>query len=313
MHLLILIPEFRDADRALQVAKRFRSVNLPPSVSCQILIIDDGSGDGSADRIEARLPVDVQLFRLPENRGRSGARNAGAAALPGDLLLFIDSDCLPHNEHFITEHLHEISAGAVASTGPVVGNGRGFWHQFQTKSSARRAALHGDGACYAGSTQNLMVRRNAFEEVGGFDESYSGYGFEDRDLLIRLGTHGTIGWAQDAVVEHLDDLTLRTVCRKMRDAGGHSSALFATRHPEAYRRLGYARLDARSHPAWRPLIPFLTLCLPVLVFFTSSILERRWIPFFARSGLVRILSGLSFLRGTADRYGEARQKTSPIY
>src|SRR5690606_9894692 len=98
--------------------------------------------------------------------------------------------------------------GAVASIGPVVGIGRGFWHAFQVRSSARRAALHGRGVPYAGSTQNLMVRRDCFEVIGGFDEAYRAYGFEDRDFLIRLAAHGPIAWANDALIEHHDDLSL---------------------------------------------------------------------------------------------------------
>jgi glycerol-3-phosphate dehydrogenase len=116
--------------------------------------------------------------------------------------------------------------------------GGAIWHDYQARASARRAAQRLRGIWYSCSTQNMLVRRDAFEQVGGFDETYRTYGFEDRDLLLRLGALGSVEWAGDAVVEHHDALTLPGVTRKMRKAGGPAAVIFSNPHPEAYRQLG---------------------------------------------------------------------------
>lgn len=299
--LSCVIPVFRNGERALDAVSAMLGQDLPSYMPLDVLLVDDGSGDGTADLIATNLPAGARLLRLERNLGRSGARNAGAAAARGDLLLFMDCDCVPADTGFIAAHLRRLQQGAVASTGPVVGTGQGFWHAFQVGSSTRRAALHERGVPYAGSTQNLMVRRDCFEAIGGFDEAYRAYGFEDRDLLIRLAALGPIAWTDDAVVEHHDDLNLATVCRKMREAGaGSSSRIFATRHAEAYRALGYAAVDAKLHPARARLAKAGAPLLPLLIAAVSTVLEWRWIPFSLRRLAVRTLSATSYLLGTAE-------------
>ena len=296
-----VIPVYRTKDRALNAVNGLLVQAPPDCAALEILVVDDGSGDETADFIANRLPQSASMLRLPNNLGRAGSRNFGSTQASGDLLLFMDCDCTPADTGLIAAHLRRMQEGAVASTGPVVGTGQGFWHAFQVGSSTRRAALHERGVPYAGSTQNLMVRRDCFEAIGGFDEAYRAYGFEDRDLLIRLAVLGPIAWADDAVVEHHDDLDLATVCRKMREAGaGSSSRIFATRHADAYRALGYAAVDARLHPARARLAKAGAPLLPFLIAVVSSVLEWRWIPFALRSLAVRALSGASYLLGTTE-------------
>lgn len=296
----IVVPVYRGADRAIELVQALQTQRLNPDIHIEIIVVDDGSNDGSADRMEESIGEQATVHKLLTNSGRAIARNAGARQADGELLLFMDSDCLPADARFIAAHVQCFDADVVASTGPVVGTGLGFWHAFQVGSSTRRAALHERGVPYAGSTANLMVRRGCFEAIGGFDEAYRAYGFEDRDLLIRLAALGPIAWADDAVVEHHDDLDLATVCRKMREAGTGGSRIFAIRHPEAYGALGYAAVDAKLHPARARLARAGAPLLPLLIAAVSTVLEWRWVPFALRSLAVRALSGASYLLGTTE-------------
>jgi len=295
-----VIPVYRDAKRALRAAAALLALEIPAGKKLEVILVDDGSGDGTAERIAAALPVGARLIDMKGNQGRGGACNEGAAQAKGAWLFFTDCDCLPGTENFLLAHWRHFDAGVAASVGPVVGNGKGFWHAFQLRSATRRAAQHRSGMDCAGSTQNLMVRREHFEAIGGFDAAFRAYGFEDRDLLIRLGKLGRIVWVADAVMEHHDDLNLFNVCGKMREAGAKGSGrYFADSHPTEYRALGYAAIDARLHPVrgWmaRLISPLYKPALTV----ASALLERRWLPLSLRIALARSLNGYSYLLGTA--------------
>jgi glycosyltransferase involved in cell wall biosynthesis len=295
----IVMPVFRDGERAIALVRALAGQVLPPGVACEVVVVDDGSGDGTADRIDAAVGDRITLHRFPANRGRAAARNAGAELARGEVIAFVDCDCLPADAQLIAAHLRGWTADTVASIGPVTGTGHGFWHHYQSDASRRRARQHAAGSAFSGSSQNLMVSRAALRACGGFDESYRTYGFEDRDLQVRLGRLGRIAWADAAVVRHMDELRLALVCRKMREAGGAASALFAARHPEAYRALGYAALDARLHPWLRWPGRVAGAVVPPLSRL-EGVLECRLLPYALRYAFVKALSGGSFLAGTAS-------------
>lgn len=66
-------------------------------VDAEILLVDDGSSDGTADALEARLArgtaLPVRLLRNPRNLGANASRNRGVAAAHATIIAFIDSDC----------------------------------------------------------------------------------------------------------------------------------------------------------------------------------------------------------------------------
>jgi glycosyltransferase involved in cell wall biosynthesis len=293
----VVIPVYRDAERARGAVAAILGQALPAGTSLEIVVVDDGSGDGTAEQLARLDEPRMRLRALPHNVGRSAARNAGAMAAQGAALVFMDCDCLPVGDHFIAAHLRALQ-DAVASTGRVTGDGTGFWDRYQREASMRRERQHATGVTYAGSSQNLAVRATAFAAIGGFDTGYRRYGFEDRDLLLRLGKQGRIAWAADAEVRHMDALTLKEVSQKMM-AGEHSSARFAHDHPEAYRALGYAALDARLH-GW--LRPAGLVAAPIAKAAATSIdrsgaLER--LPYPAARVLAKTVCAMAYLAGTS--------------
>jgi glycosyltransferase involved in cell wall biosynthesis len=296
----IVVPVYRDGARAVAAAASMLGQALPDGVGIQVVVVDDGSDDDTPNLLLGRSDDRIKVVRLPYNRGRSAARNAGAAQAHGDVLLFMDCDCLPADRNLINAHLQAWDADVAASLGAVVGNGDGFWARYQAAASERRARQHAEGIHYSGSSQNLMVSRAKFNDCGGFDEAYRTYGFEDRDLQIRLGRTGRITWAAEAVVRHMDELDLPAVCRKMTEAGGPAAVLFSRRHPAAYQVLGYAALDARlhtwlRHPAW-----LLRNQIGRIANYADRIIAARHAPYSLKSALVRALTGLSYLAGTAQ-------------
>lgn len=274
-----------------------------------VAVVDDGSSDGSADRLERRFGDRIVLVRLPENRGRSTGRNAGAAAVvDADLLVFIDSDCIPGDGHFLARHAAAMESGADVVFGEVCTPGEGFWDRLQQDAAGWRQRRFDQGETWTFTTQNVSVRRERFEAVGGFDPAFDRHGFEDRDLFVRLALAGCrFAYEPEAQVRHEDRIGLASVARKLGEAGYHAAHLFAAKHPDVYPRLAFSRIDAGRRPwlrivdalAWPFARPF--------AFGKAGWLEWRWLPFRLRALMARSLYGLSFLHGTVRRRLEARQ------
>jgi len=295
----VVIPVYRDAANGLELAEALLHQRLPDNCPLEIIIVDDGSGDSTPDLLKQHENKIFRVIALIHNTGRAAARNAGAESAQGEYLVFIDCDCRPIGDDFLVTHLRRMNSGCIASCGRVTGIGSGFWTRYQEAASLRRERQHARGVVYSGSTQNFAVRRQAFMQLGGFDARYREYGFEDRDLLIRLSRLGDIGWSTDAVVRHLDELTLPDVLAKMQQSGGSSAALFSCDHPTAYRALGYAAIDSRLHRWLRPFeVVFgqLLSCAKVV----ELMLDRPWMPYPVAKAIVKVLGALAFVRGSAD-------------
>lgn len=294
----VVIPVFQDAERILSAAHSLLGQVLPDGVTMEIVVVDDGSNGGTADVVGGFVDERVRLIQLAQNQGRSAARNTGAQQANGDVVAFMDCDCVAVDNGFLAAHLEVLRQGNVASLGHVIGIGDGFWDRYQRDASSRRERQHKRGYIYCGSSTNLAVVKSAFEQVGGFDVEYRRYGFEDRDLLLRLSDLGRVAWTNDAVVRHLDALTLRGVSCKMAAAGEFTSGRFASRHPAAYKVLGYAAIDSRKRrwlrPVGRRLGPHILEAAQCI----EPALDKPWMPYPLAKGIVKLLSAISFLYGT---------------
>ena len=149
----------------------------------RVVVVDDGSTDTTADLVAQRATGAswLSLVRGP-GRGPAAARNAGAAAVEGPWLAFIDAD-VRLDEDWLQAGLRVTAeADADVVEGMVVprgGDDRGL--------VLHTASSQGDEVFV---TANLWVRRTAFEAVGGFDESYRVPWREDTDLGWRLQAAG---------------------------------------------------------------------------------------------------------------------------
>jgi glycosyltransferase involved in cell wall biosynthesis len=301
--ITVVIPTYRDGARAVAAAESVLRQRRPQGMSLQIILVDDGSGDETTATLLTIDDPNVQVLALGQNQGRSGARNAGANQARGEIVMFMDCDCLPLNDMLLISHVSALSDGQVASTGHVTGVEIGFWGRYQRDASARRDRQYRQGFHASGSSGNLAVRKIAFQQVGGFDIQYGHYGFEDRDLLLRLAEVGRIGWSSGVGVRHLDTLTLGGVSIKMIEAGEHTSALFAERHPTAYQTLGYAALDTRRHRWLSPIAAAMGPQLPALARLMEPMLRCKWMPYIVSKAVVKMISAMSFSYGTT-RYND---------
>ena len=165
-----------------------RSVFDQKNPPIEVVILDVGSDDNTwevAQQItRAKHAFPVKLERLP-NVGPSIARNRGAAMARGEFLLFLDADDYLSPE-YLSKTLPILAVNPRASLvyvdSQMFGDQVGRWSigPYNFKRLCRENMFH-----YC-----ALLRRAAFDQVGGFDEENFGY-YEDWELWIRLGK---LGW-----------------------------------------------------------------------------------------------------------------------
>ena len=151
----------------------------------EVIVVDDGSQDGTADHVETGWPW-VQVIRK-ENGGAASARNAGLRNASGDLIAFMDADdlWLPEKLHIQTQFLQQHPEAAIVCSGFKVWqpSEAGVYpspDKLETGIKASDSAINPE---YSGWiyhkllldsfvwTSTVMMRRSLVEQVGEFDES----------------------------------------------------------------------------------------------------------------------------------------------
>ncbi len=207
-----------------------------PAERLEIIVVDDASEPPLAN-VLAGLPV--RLVRLSDNLGQSSARNLAAAQARGDLLAFVDNDCLAEPQWlralvpYLDDPAIAIVGGRVVAP-PASGTVAAF--------EAARSPL--DMGAYAGEvaansvvaylpTCNLIVRREVFQAVGGFDAQMA-LG-EDVDFIWRVRQAGWRAWyAPEGRVLHHHRARLGALLARRADYGS-SEADLQRRHPYSRR------------------------------------------------------------------------------
>lgn len=307
MNVVIVIPNYNSGPLVLRTVEAMLSQTTDQDTSLEIVVVDDGSTDDSAGKIEQSFGNRISLIRLGRNQGRSTARNAGVSATKSDLIVFVDSDCIPLGDQFISSHLATFAQGAEISFGNITTPGPGFWDRLQRDSARWRLEALNAGELWTFTTQNVAITRQLFETAGGFNPVFDRHGFEDRDLFIKGAKLGArVAFTEEAKVLHADKISLASVSRKLGDAGRHVAWEFDDLHPAEYSRMHFSRLDCRRRP-WLQIVDRAAWPLARWVSAQSEgWLEAQWIPFRIRAFVARTVYALSFLHGTAVRERTSR-------
>ena len=187
--------------------------------SIEVIVVDDCSDDGSLDIIRAHP---CRLIALEERSGAAAARNAGAAASRGDVLFFIDADCLVTEVTLpvLRKGLERYPAGTViGGTYTPMPADAGFFSRFQSvfiNYSETKNSAHPD---YIAS-HAMAVPVDTFRRAGGFPERFLPI-LEDVEFSHRLRRNGIrLVMDPDLQVRHRFDFTLwkslRNAARKTR-------------------------------------------------------------------------------------------------
>jgi len=214
----IIIPVYNLASVTRQCLNVLRA-RPPKTVDYEIIVVDDGSHDFTPELL-ASYGDEICVVTHPTNLGFATACNDGAAVASGEYLVFLNNDTIPragwldalarsaesHPKAAVVGSKLIFPNNTIQHAGVAVcqdGYGRhiyaGFPAEHPAVNKSRRFQMV-TGAC-------MLVRREAFEEVGGFDTAFVN-AYEDHDLCLRLGDRGSeVHYCHESVVYHLESVS----------------------------------------------------------------------------------------------------------
>ena len=190
--------------------------------SFRVLLVDNGTTDPEARRIFEQHPVDVVPLDEPFNFSR--LNNVGVAHADGELVVFLNNDTEVQTPEWLEAMVSLAERDGVGAVGPLLLYPNGTVQHAGVVLGLRGTADHimrgfrstDDG--YAGSLSCtrevsavtaacMLIRRDLFDELGGFDEHFATH-YQDVDLCLRLGRSGRrILFTPRAVLRHHESAT----------------------------------------------------------------------------------------------------------
>jgi len=208
----IVIPTHNRRDALLTTLAALSDVAYP-AAPWEVVVVDDGSSDGTdlALREQPSLAGLNLRYLWQGNSGPAAARNRGAAAATGDVLILMDDDILVDPD-FVTRHVEALLqhpgcwvAGRIIHpeelrTTPFGEYRDAVWERYHRQHPADRIS-----ETNGGSAANLSLWRADFTRLGGFDESFHTPSCEDWDLGIRARAAGIrVLYHPTLVTRHMD-------------------------------------------------------------------------------------------------------------
>ena len=214
----IIIPVFNKMELTQQCLMHLAEVTQ--GISYEVVIVDNHSTDGTIEFL-ASLSGDVQVIRNSTNLGFAKACNQGARAAKGQYLVFLNNDTIPR-VGWLEALVHEVDT---YSDVDVVGSKLLYPdNTIQHAGVVFSRTFHTPYHLFSGVHENLpavnvrrefqavtaacmLVRKETFEKIGGFDEGFVN-GFEDVDLCLRVRQMGKkVIYQPKSCLYHLESQT----------------------------------------------------------------------------------------------------------
>lgn len=221
----VIIPTWNRSDLAISCLE---SLGRQTCRGVETILVDDGSTDGTAERIQQAFP-ETQVIVLPRNRGFAAAVNTGIRAAQGKWIFLLNNDVTLAPDA-IEKLVQAAEAADAAMAAPLI-----LWHDTPEIVYSAGDCIHANGRpesigfrraragftlpdrIFGVSAAAGLYRHTVFDTVGWLDESFTAY-FEDSDLCFRarLAGFGAI-LVPEAVAWHIGSATIsgRTWWRSM--------------------------------------------------------------------------------------------------
>jgi glycosyltransferase involved in cell wall biosynthesis len=211
----VVIPTYNRAQRTIAAIESVLAQTYPNQ---EIIVIDDGSTDGSSEAIQRFLtqktnrdyPAPQIRYINQPNQGPSAARNAGVERARGEYVAFLDSDdvWLPEKLEWQVRTIEQFKnqcgacftdARLVEDSGEGASTFRSWGRHYEQITGVEPAALELLAKSFCGFwVSTLLVRTELIKRVGGFDPAvlYA----EDRDLYFRLSLVTSLAYVNKLLV-----------------------------------------------------------------------------------------------------------------
>jgi glycosyltransferase involved in cell wall biosynthesis len=227
-----------------------RQAHLPKLLDClarqtfrdfEVILVDQSASPWVVpDRYLSTLDI---VYEHSEVKGTSRARNLGAWMARGDVIAFTDDDCQPEPDWLRNATRYFDDPGVVGVEGLIVSE--------RIDDPDYRAVTNVGFEGIGFMTANLLVRRDAFNAIDGFDEEFDVPFREDTDLGWRACALGEIPFGHDVRVFHPPHP--RSVERETHAARVRffeKDALLLKKHPDRYRSLFLMEGHYRNTPGF---------------------------------------------------------------
>lgn len=194
----IVIVSYNALERTKKCLEGLRAA-ADPRFPCEILVVDNGSSDGSAQWLSQQRDIALELNS--DNRGAPAARNQALARAKGRWIVVMDNDAIV-TPGWLERLLHHAQVdGRSGCIGPL-SDRAAHGQQIPYSGACDLASLtefangHAQRNQRRSRLQNiltsflLLMRREVLDTIGGFDERFSPWGFEDDDFTLRAALAG---------------------------------------------------------------------------------------------------------------------------
>ncbi|MCU1527318.1 MAG: polysaccharide deacetylase [Frondihabitans sp.] len=287
----VVVPSYQRRLSVVRTVLALSKCTLPGPT--EIIVCVDGSTDGSIDALRS-IDLPLPLITIEqENRGASAARNAGARASRGRILLFLDDDMIVHENALVAHwRFQEENPGVALGDIPVhpdspqtvITRSLTSWAKTRRERLASSAGPVEPADWLSG---HFSIPSEVFFSVGGFDESLTdggSFGGEDTDLLARVASRGIhIAFESEAIAWQWYDVSPKRNLQQWREAG-RADATVVRRHPQIWSHL--RSTHGATSPVGRAVVGALSsdmlrknLLPPVrksVLALSSAYPQRRW-------------------------------------
>ena len=209
-HFSVIIPSY-NAEKTLGDCLEGLEHQSVARDEYEVIVVDDGSIDGTSRTAKG---FDVKYI-FQANQGPASARNTGAHAARGDIILYTDADCIP-DYRWVEEMVRPFNdPGVIAVKGAYRTSQSQLVARFaQAEFEDRYDFLQSKTSIDMVDTYSAGFRKKIFQAMGGFDEGFPVANNEDTELSYRLASQGhKLVFNPRAIVYHFHPDTLMRYLR----------------------------------------------------------------------------------------------------
>jgi len=237
----IVIPTYNRPDALNRTVGSILSKNI--SCKFEIIIVNDYP----AVPLNSFPDTRVKIIENEKNLGRSRSRNSGAGSAKYPVLFFIDDD-IEVKENLFDSYLTEYKNGYSAIFSNVKNvrtDGKySFLNEFLNTRGANKTSSGTMVKSNYFTSAFCSVKKDFFDSIGGFDENFSGYGWEDPELGLRIAANdGQILYFKTENLIHYHDKNVFEWIDQLENSGKNLKYLIE-KHPSFKKCIRYDLLTS---------------------------------------------------------------------